>query len=37
MRNIDFLEFGPPEDFTDLFDIVKWQEEQDQVWKIEIS
>jgi hypothetical protein len=23
MRNIDFLEFGPPEDFTDLFDIVK--------------
>jgi hypothetical protein len=37
MRNIDLPEFGPPEDFTDLHDIVKQHAEQDQVWETEIS
>jgi hypothetical protein len=36
MRNIDLLEFGPPEDFSDLRDIVKRHAEQDQVYETNI-
>jgi hypothetical protein len=37
MRSIEFPEFGPLEDFTDLHDIVKKYVEQDRVCEIEIS
>jgi hypothetical protein len=37
MRNIDLPEFGPPEDFTDLRDIVKRHAEQDRVCETKIS
>jgi hypothetical protein len=37
MRNTDLPEFGPPEYFTDLHDIVKRHAEQDQVYEVEIS
>jgi hypothetical protein len=37
MRDINFPEFVPPEDFADLRDIVKRHEEQDQVCKTKIS
>ena len=37
MRNIDLPEFGPPEDFSDLHDIVKQHEEKDFAWEAEIS
>jgi hypothetical protein len=33
MKGIDFQEFGPPEDFVDLQDIVHQHEEQDLAWK----
>jgi hypothetical protein len=36
MRNINFLEFVPPKDFTDLHDIVNRHEEKDQVCEMEI-
>jgi hypothetical protein len=35
MRNIDLPEFGPPEDFSDLHDIVKQHEEKDLAWEVE--
>jgi hypothetical protein len=37
MRDIDLPEFGPPEDFTDLHDIVKRHAEQDRVCETKIS
>jgi hypothetical protein len=37
MENIDLPEFGPPENFTDLHDIVKRHAEQDSTWEAEIS
>jgi hypothetical protein len=37
MRSIDFLEFGPPDYFVDLNDIIKRHVEQDQVYENNIS
>jgi hypothetical protein len=37
MKSIDLPEFGPPEDFVDLHDIVKQHQEQDLAWEAEIS
>ena len=37
MRDIDLPEFGPPENFYDLRDIVKQHAEQDQVCEMKIS
>jgi hypothetical protein len=37
MKGINFPEFGPPEDFTDLQDIVKQHEEKDLAWETDIS
>jgi len=36
MRNINFPEFFPPEDFSNLCGIVKWHVEKDQVYEIDI-
>jgi hypothetical protein len=37
MRDIGLPEFGTPEDFVDLHDIVKLHEEQDSLWTMEIE
>jgi hypothetical protein len=37
MKIIDLPEFGPPEDFVDLHDIVKRHTEKDSAWEAEIS
>jgi hypothetical protein len=37
MLNIDLPEFGLPEDFFDLHDIVKQHEEQGLAWEAKIS
>jgi len=37
MKGINLPEFGPPEDFVDLQDIVKQHEEQDLAWETNIS
>jgi hypothetical protein len=37
MKDIDLPEFGSPEDFVDLHDIVKQHAEQDLAWTIEIA
>ena len=37
MKNIDLLEFGPQEDFSNLHDIVKQHEEKDLAWEAKIS
>jgi hypothetical protein len=37
MKGINFPDFGPPEDFADLQDIVKQHAEQDMAWEIDIS
>jgi hypothetical protein len=36
MKDIGLPEFGSPEDFVDLHDIVKRHAEQDSVWEVEI-
>jgi hypothetical protein len=37
MRDIGLPEFGSPEDFVDLHDIVKRHAEQDSAWGVEIA
>jgi hypothetical protein len=37
MKDIGLLEFGSPEDFVDLHDIVKKHAEQDSAWTTEIT
>jgi hypothetical protein len=37
MRDIILLEFGTPDDFVDLHDIVKLHVEQDSSWTTEIE
>jgi hypothetical protein len=37
MRDIDLPEFGTPDDFVDLRDIVKLHAEQDSSWVAEIA
>jgi hypothetical protein len=37
MRDIGLPEFGSPEDFVDLHDIVKQHEKQDSLWIAEIA
>jgi hypothetical protein len=37
MKGIDLPEFGSPEDFVDLHDIVKRHAEQDSTWTTEIT
>jgi hypothetical protein len=37
MKNIGLQEFGSPEDFVDLHDIVKWNVEHESTWEAEIA
>jgi hypothetical protein len=37
MRDIDLPEFGTPDDFVDLHDIVKLHAEQDSSWVVDIE
>jgi hypothetical protein len=37
MKGIGLPEFGSPEDFVDLHDIVKRHAEQDSAWTLEIA
>jgi hypothetical protein len=37
MKDIGLPEFGSPEDFVDLHDIVKQHAEQDSTWTVEIT